>query len=772
MSANVLPSIARPSIPARIKVWLKHAGEAIKPGRLAWRGAALGLLVVSVFSIMITSYYAFTAQPRIVSFLTGSAKFIAIAAIAGALVVLLVGLLRRIPTFYGWALVSAFVLLFVSFFISILGQFSPTGMLLFSLAVVVIASLLGAAVWVLARGSRKTTSVQRLRPILGLVLGLAGLAVGAIWLLDAGPNVAPPPNAAAMAATHVTLLDMPDPSQPGPFTVRTLFYGSGEDRQRPEYGPGVDIVTGSVDGSPFTSGWSSARINYWGFGPDALPLNGRVWYPEGAGSFPLVLMVHGDHLMTEFSDPGYGYLGELLASRGFILVSIDANYLNTGIPPDGRPEDENDARGWLLLEHLRFWESWNETVDNPFYQKVDMNNIAVMGHSRGGEAAPVAAAFNRLPYYPDDATVAFDYNYNIRSVVAIAPAFETYQPRGRHLPLENVNYFVLQGSNDHAILSFMGLNQYSRVTFTDDNHWFKTALYIDGANHGQFNTVWMTDELLPVTWLYNQKAVMPFEEQKQIAEVYITAFLEATLRGQDRYIPLFRDYRVAPGWLPQTIYLNQFQDSTYQLVSTYEEDMNAATTTMSGGVQSGQNLTVWREQAVELIASIVVGPIDNSAVYLGWDAEASAGIASYTIHLPDEIMTLDTSSTLVFSLADANEGPTSSTNVAEFQEGSGPREPIDLTVEVMDRSGRAVRLPLSSFSYLQPQIVQSIMKAPFMNIARPAPSEPIFQSFEFPLADFVEANPAFDPANLTAVRLIFDRTPAGVVVLDDVGFRN
>ena len=151
---------------------------------------------------------------------------------------------------------------------------------------------------------------------------------------------------------------------------------------------------------------------------------------------------------------------------------------------------------------------------------------------------------------------------------------------------------------------------------------------------------------------------------------------------------------------------------------------------MSGGVQSGQNLTVWREQAVELIASIVVGPIDNSAVYLGWDAEASAGIASYTIHLPDEIMTLDTSSTLVFSLADANEGPTSSTNVAEFQEGSGPREPIDLTVEVMDRSGRAVRLPLSSFSYLQPQIVQSIMKAPFMNIARPAPSEPIFQSFE------------------------------------------
>lgn len=515
-------------------------------------------------------------------------------------------------------------------------------------------------------------------------------------------------------------------------------------------------------------------MDYWGFGPDALPLNGRVWYPDGAGPFPLVLVVHGDHLMNEFSDPGYDYLGELLASRGFILVSIDANFLNTGIPPDGRPEDENDARGWLLLEHLRFWESWNETPDNPFYGKVDMNNIAVMGHSRGGEAAPVAAAFNRLPYYPDDATVAFDYNYNIRSVVAIAPVFETYQPRGQHLPLENVNYFVLQGSNDQQILSFMGLNQYSRVTFTDDNYWFKTALYIYGANHGQFNTVWVTDQLRPVTWLYNQQAVMPFEEQKHIAEVYITAFLEATLRGETGYIPLFRDYRVAPSWLPRTIYLNQFQDSTYQLVSTYEEDMNAATTTIPGGMQSGENLTVWREQAVELIASIVFGPIDTSAVYLGWNAGASEN-STYTIRLPDEGLTLDANSTLVFSLADANEDPTPGADHADgaaSQGESGPREPIDLTIEVVDGSGHAVPLPLSHFSYLQPQIVQTIMKAPFMNIAGSSPSEPVFQSFEFPLAAFVEVNPEFDPASLTIVRFIFDRTPAGVVILDNLGFRN
>jgi len=133
--------------------------------------------------------------------------------------------------------------------------------------------------------------------------------------------------------------------------------------------------------------------------------------------------------MQEFTDPAYDHLGELVASRGFILVSVDANFLNSD-GPQGHPEDENGARGWLMLEHLRFWKAWNQTPANPFYQKVDMHNIAVMGHSRGGEAAPVAAAFNRLPYYPDDTTVKFDYNYNIRSVVAIVPVFETYKPRG------------------------------------------------------------------------------------------------------------------------------------------------------------------------------------------------------------------------------------------------------------------------------------------------------------------------------------------------------
>lgn len=50
-----------------------------------------------------------------------------------------------------------------------------------------------------------------------------------------------------------------------------------------------------------------------------------------------------------------------------------------------------------MLEHVKVWNEWNKTKDNPFFGKADMSQIALIGHSRGGEAVTVAAAYNKLP---------------------------------------------------------------------------------------------------------------------------------------------------------------------------------------------------------------------------------------------------------------------------------------------------------------------------------------------------------------------------------------
>ena len=235
-----------------------------------------------------------------------------------------------------------------------------------------------------------------------------------------------------------------NPADPGPYSVKTLFYGAGTDIRRPEYGASVAIKTRTVDASAFFKdfkGWKRwARKKYWGFDLDKLPLNARVWYPDGAGPFPLALIVHGNHNMAEFSDPGYAYLGELLASRGFILASIDENFLNSGLSHD--PPKQQPVRGWMLLEHLKLWREWNQAAGNPFRGKVDMQHIALMGHSRGGEAAATAALFNRMQYYPDNANIRFDYGFAIQAVVAIAPAEGQYKPAGRYRWIQDVSYLT------------------------------------------------------------------------------------------------------------------------------------------------------------------------------------------------------------------------------------------------------------------------------------------------------------------------------------------
>jgi len=593
-----------------------------------------------------------------------------------------------------------------------------------------------------------------------------------------------------------------NPATAGTYRVRTLVYGSGTDKHRKAFRDSVTLKTKTVDGSPFVSATpeiAKSRKKYWGFDFKSLPINGRVWYPEGDGPFPLVLVVHGNHNMKDFSDPGYAYLGELLASRGFILVSVDENFIN------GNLRGENDGRGWLLLEHLRRWRTWNDSVGSPFHRKVDMRNIALMGHSRGGEAVAVAAAFNRLAYYPDDATVKFDFNFDIKSLVAIAPIDGQYQPAGKPTPVYNVNYLVFHGSHDGDVSAFSGLRQYQRIKFTDDHPWFKSAVYVYRANHGQWNTVWQNKDNGPRSdrWLALD-ALMPMEDQLQFGKVYIGGFLEATLKGKKEYLPMFRDHRTIGRWLPKTMYLTRFEESGFKSVAGFDEDVDVASGSVSGVTISGDSLSGWKEAPVPVRWRN--SDVGTNAVWLGWnnkpagkDTTKPRSPASYSITISDSLRSawnVGAGSSVVLSLAPttATPGPrktqSDSTKKADSSSTKGkpaakpaggkkpePKKPAadttppDLSVELVDASGEAARLPLSRFGAVRRPLEITVYrrkgrdKSAFANT-----HELVLQTYVIPAADFSKASSRFDASRVRTVRLVFDRTQVGQVVLDDIGF--
>ena len=588
-------------------------------------------------------------------------------------------------------------------------------------------------------------------------------------------------------------LDAPNPADRGPYAVKTLYYGSGTDKQRRYYRDSVAIKTKPVDASAFVSmqpEQAEDRKKYWGFDAKQFPINGRVWYPDGAGPFPLVLVVHGNHNMKDFSDPGYQYLGEHLASRGFIFASLDENFLN------GAMRNENDGRAWMLLKHVQAWRGFNDSATSPLRGKVDMHNIAIMGHSRGGEAVGHAAAFNRLSRYPDDAKVKFDFNFDIKAVVAIAPVDAQYKPAGQFTPVENVNYLVIHGSHDGDVSAFTGLRQWQRVKFTDGKPWFKSAWYVYRANHGQWNTVWGSTDAGPRSARFlDLRGLISPEEQRQFGKVVIGAFLEATLHNKREYLPLFRDHRVAGAWLPKTMYITRFQESGYKTLANYEEDVDVTTGSVAGVSLTGDSLSTWKEDALNLRWQNT--PMNDQAVWLGWnrhiagDDTTKLGMpASYTIALSDSLarsLHVDSQSSIYLSIAptDVKPGPRQPAKDSTKKDSAKakPREKkpdadkdkkdtttIDLTVEVVDANNVTARLPLTRYGMpRRPLETHVLRRADRERTSFANTYELVLQTYVLPLSDFVAASPQFAPDKLKAIRLVFDRAVAGTIILDDVG---
>ncbi len=257
-----------------------------------------------------------------------------------------------------------------------------------------------------------------------------------------------------------------------------------------------------------TGEYSLASVKLPGL-PEPVEMRGVVVAPKNApGKRPIALFLHGRHSTcyvpgkdeetsgnwpcTKGSKPipsHRGYLRDqkLLASQGYMTVSISANGING---QDWNAEDGGaQARSSLIRNHLGRWADW---AANPASApaavrkgpKTDLSRVLLVGHSRGGEG--VNRAVMDSLYKPPAAQDGYRSRarWNIRGTVHIGPTLFG------HNPVPDVPSLTILPGCDGDVYDLQGQVFTDGARGVSRGKALHSSVYMIGANHNYFNSEW------------------------------------------------------------------------------------------------------------------------------------------------------------------------------------------------------------------------------------------------------------------------------------------
>ncbi|MET7403203.1 hypothetical protein ABZS66_57960 [Dactylosporangium sp. NPDC005572] len=320
-----------------------------------------------------------------------------------------------------------------------------------------------------------------------------------------------------------------DPAQPGPYTVERLDYDLG-------------------DTATTLSGLSDLPVE----------MRAAVYAPAGAkGKRPVVIFLHGRHsacynpttrqtnntnwpCAADFipidSYLGYTETAEALATHGYVVVSISADGINA---KDASFTDDNGAlaRGQLVMAHLALLASWTDSNGPKRHRlsgRLDLDNVGLMGHSRGGEGVVEAALLNAERKHP----------YGIRAVLPLAPV-----DFGR-ATLPGVPMAVILPYCDGDVSNQQGQHFYDDTRYSYRDDVLRSSLMVMGADHNFFNTEWTpgvsvapsSDDWSPANDEVCGSASpsrLAAAEQRAVGTAYMAGFFRLVQGKEEAFLPLF-----------------------------------------------------------------------------------------------------------------------------------------------------------------------------------------------------------------------------------------
>jgi hypothetical protein len=322
-------------------------------------------------------------------------------------------------------------------------------------------------------------------------------------------------------------------------------------------------ATGSAPGVTVTAfEYRIAGILDTNVAPVPIDLWARVYIPSGySGRLPLVVLLHGNHATCGTFDglgparrddniqytltgtcpdryvvipnhAGYEYLAQPLASRGYIVVSINANRGVTAAPGEALDRGLNLRRGRLVLRHLQYLVQLNATAGNALYRRIDFSHVGLMGHSRGGEGMRAAYEQYRAAGSPWPARIGTPIGF--QAIFEIGPVDGQTGPRANpnRLDADGLAWTVLLPNCDGDVFNLQGVKPYDRMLLKtgESPARFKATYTAWGTNHNFYNTEWQNSDspgCLGQTRLFPQ--LLGSASQRVVSSTSFLAFMRGNV---------------------------------------------------------------------------------------------------------------------------------------------------------------------------------------------------------------------------------------------------